>query len=225
MAAPPSAEPKLGAAARLATVADYQATISDENANPTPVQVTLLGNQIEGVSDYLIRELGRDFNVTAAEQAREFDGNGTRLLTIHDCAVTPSLVRMDSTGDGTYDTTIDNAHWRHRPLNALRVDPPIAVEELEVLTASGAPRCWLNTVEVTAQWGWAAIPRAIVDLTIQITALLRADGPRSTTEVQDIGSTIGASDEAQDLITRYGAVFRRHPSTESRSILQAPWFA
>ena len=66
-------------------------------------------------------------------------------------------------------------------------------------------------VEIDAQWGWPAIPQAIIQATIHITAVLRLETAWATQSLQtEFSAAIQASPEAQTLLARLAGPYRRN---------------
>ncbi|HVW34049.1 MAG TPA: hypothetical protein VHL53_16050 [Acidimicrobiia bacterium] len=84
-------------------------------------------------------------------------------LEVTDIATSAGLVvKTDADGDGAYETTISAAQYRLWPLNAAADGEPYTHI---VLTAEGAATYpWrLGGVEVTATWGWPAVPASVTE--------------------------------------------------------------
>ncbi len=57
-----------------------------------------------------------------------------------------------------------------------------------------------SRVRVTCQWGWPAVPAAIVSATINLTAILRLETPRATHTITDVGTIEKMSPDAEAII-------------------------
>jgi|SRR5690554_699755 len=69
--------------------------------------------------------------------------------------------------------------------------------------------CRGQRVKVTAKFGWPAVPAAIKSATIQLTAILRLESPRATRRIEELGSTIEASPDAQSIIRQLMDGYKR----------------
>ena len=209
----------------LATVDDYLATFDRAGSfQPGDPARLVIERQVVGVSDYVERELGREFDKAEAASVREYLAADRSLLTIHDCQALPTAVRIDTNGDGAYDTTVPVGHWRGRPLNALRLSPRRPYERLELLPNDTVKSWGICTVEVTALWGWPdGVPVAVSELVFQLVGILRNISPLATTQIDAVGTTLSASQEAKLLIRQIGDVYKRKLPRLDRQP-QALWF-
>jgi hypothetical protein len=164
-----------------------------------------IARDLLAVSRYLDGRLGRFFTKDAAVVARTFwtpngrtggdpdgenpwgqNGNAQAILFVDDMAVAPTVIRLDVDRDGVFtdETNLVAADYRLQPLNAMLGPEPEPYTSIE-LTPWGAWGSWPRgcMVEVTAQWGFPAVPSAIVSGTIELTRILRLESPRATQTV------------------------------------------
>jgi len=111
--------------------------------------------------------LNRKIAGTGLATVRKFDGNGRCALYIDDFTE-PTLVRVDTNGDGTYDTTLTvDTH-----VYALPDNDAVAKTFLEIQPMRGAPIGYFpryrRAVEVTAKFGWPYLPGAAADAILLI---------------------------------------------------------
>jgi hypothetical protein len=65
-------------------------------------------------------------------------------------------------------------------------------------------------VQVTARFGWPAVPQAIVQATCQLVGILRLESPRATSQISEgLDSVLGASFEAQKIVENLQRVYAR----------------
>ena len=154
-----------------ATAPEYRARVTKTD---TSEDATTLIDQLKGVSRWLDRELRRFFNIDAAVVTRTFDGNGaTRLWLPRDIATTTGLiVKVDDDADWDYDYTlaIGTDFWVGPP-DADKDPEPWPWQYLEV-NPNGQIGQWpdiVRSVQVTAKFGWPAVPQAIKELTVMVT--------------------------------------------------------
>lgn len=85
---------------------------------------------------------------------------GRWALEVDDISTTTSLVvKVDQGDDGVFETTLTiNTDFRLWPWNAAADGRPY---ERIILISGGSFPSMLRTVEVTAKWGWSAVPSAI----------------------------------------------------------------
>lgn len=144
-----------------------------------------LERQLKAVSRYLDRKLrmGRDgFNVVAAAEDRRYDGNGKAKLWLPDdiSTATGLVLKVDLNADYDYGDadetlTLDADFWVG-PDNADKGAEPEPYQWVEVHPNSGKLAAWpeqRKALEITAKWGWPAVPEAIVQAVIVVTHTLR----------------------------------------------------
>lgn len=123
-----------------------------------------LNDALEAASRAIEQFCGRQFNVAASASARVYYPEHSCLVEVDDFHTTTGLVvKVDSSGSGTFDTTWDVSDYELRPLNGI------------VSGQAGWPYCeiWGDgsrlfptnsrraSVEVTATWGWATVPTPV----------------------------------------------------------------
>jgi len=113
----------------------------------------------KGIDDYC----GRQFNKDTAATARTYTPVRAGLALVDDFHTTTGLIiQTDIDDDGTFDTTWTAADYQLEPLNGVRHGvagwPFWKIRAIESLTFPAGPRA---TLQVTAQWGWAAVPAQV----------------------------------------------------------------
>lgn len=108
---------------------------------------------IEGVCE-------RVFNDAGTTSARMYDADGSGVLEVDDFNTPIGLVvRVDSAGDGSFATTVDVTGFQLRPLNGIvSGQPGWPFCELWDRSRSSSTFHSGDLVEVTARWGWTAVP-------------------------------------------------------------------
>lgn len=126
-------------------------------------------------SGWVTRHCGRDFNQTTTATARVYAPTQLHRVHVDDFHTTTDLVvKVDDADTGTYGTTWTiTTDFVLEPFNGMengRTGHPyrtvVAVGSRSFPSLSGRAR-----VQVTAQWGWAAIP----DEVVQATTILAAE--------------------------------------------------
>lgn len=105
----------------------------------------------------------RQFNKTTTASVRLFHRASRYVVEVDDFHTTTDLaVATDSALDGTYATAWVSADYQLEPLNGI-VNGETGWPYSEVVSLSGAwpSRCRRPAVQVTAQWGWAAVPAPV----------------------------------------------------------------
>jgi hypothetical protein len=131
---------------------------------PTTPPDELLEAAINAASRSIDNYCGRRFWLDGSVVTRTFAGNGSSLLDLPDGIGTATglVVKTDTAGDGTFATTWAGTDYQLLPVNA-----PYAFPEATPWTAIQAVGSHLflagttlrpNAVQITAKWGWPAVP-------------------------------------------------------------------
>ena len=118
----------------------------------------LLEARINEASRVIDQHCNRRFYADATASARLFTSIDGNTIFVDDISSTTGLVvKSDSAGDGTYATTIAAGDFQAEPLNSIVKGEPITSIAARVTgafsTAAVPAGC-----EVTAKWGWPAVP-------------------------------------------------------------------
>jgi hypothetical protein len=112
-----------------------------------------------GIEDYT----GRQFNTASGVTARVYEPRRDGCLLVDDFSTTTGLVvAADTSGDGTYATTLTASQYELRPLNGIvRGQTGWPYWEIWPVNYSW-PSSWVRApLRVTALWGWAAVPAPV----------------------------------------------------------------
>lgn len=176
---------------------------------------------LEAISRYLEKRLGRFFTKDAAAVARTFPvpsrrgrmaegwaeaenpwraSGATRVLRIDDL-VSVTSIEIDGTRDGTFTTDLVAADYELLPRNATKGPESWPYTSIE-LTTSGSQWAWTGgaNVRITGVWGWPAVPEPIVRGCIELTRILRLESPRATNSFSDFGVVASTNSQARTLI-------------------------
>lgn len=109
------------------------------------------------IDDYCNRRFYADTTATA----RIYVATQTNELFVDDISSTTDLVvKTDSAGDGTYATTLAATDFQCEPLNAIARGIPI--NQISTTPTASFPTSTAPAgVQVTARWGWPAVPKPI----------------------------------------------------------------
>lgn len=115
----------------------------------------------------------RRFWADTTATARTYRASDPAMLDVDDIATTTGLiVKTDTAYTGEYDTTIDSTNIVVAPANG--VVGPIEGHAYTTLRARNHAYfpidCHYERVEVTAKWGWAAVPATIAEICLEIAA-------------------------------------------------------
>lgn len=148
-----------------ATLADLKTAIGiSDTSDDTPLEAA-----VEAASRLIdpFCGKGRKFWLDSNAVARYYYPCDPHVVWVDDIGSTTDLtVKVDLDGDGTFEQTLSiNTHFILTPRNAAAHYPAAAWEGIRLLSASpclfqgsvtGRP-----VVEVTAKYGWPAVPRAV----------------------------------------------------------------
>jgi hypothetical protein len=142
---------------------------------------TELAAQVIAASRFIDKECDRFFTQDAAAVVRLFDGNGSTRLYVSDIAsLTGLVVKVDLDGDfaftSTGETLTIGTHFWAGPANAALGPEPRPYAYLDIVPGNGRLAVWpeqLRSVQVTAVFGWPAVPAAIKEATVDLVRKLR----------------------------------------------------
>lgn len=164
-------------------------------------------------------ELGQFFNVDAAATTRLFRARWSDRLDLDyegNCpgiATTAGLiVTVDTDADGSFSDetawTIDT-DFQLEPLQAAAGPEPSPYTRLVTPRWSSKRFVPGGLVQVTAVFGWLAVPEGITTACIELTAIKRMESPRSKNRFDEMGQTVGTSRRAQDVINELLMPYRK----------------
>lgn len=154
---------------------------------------TLLENAVEAASRRIDGECSRRFYIDGTTSARTYAANRSTFVFVDDIATTTGLVvKVDDTLSGTYSTTLTvGTDYQNEPTNAAAQNEPITLlRALNVgFPVDGNGRA---LIQVTAKWGWPAIPDAIREATVLLAArqFKRLDSPLGVAGFGDLGAIV-----------------------------------
>lgn len=150
---------------------------------------------------------------------------GQRVLDIDELAAVPTAVKIDTGGTGNFTgatvTTLTNpdsvtgllgGDYQCWPLNQEKGPEPAPWTALIVPTWSTKLNGWQPgyMVQITAQWGWPAVPAGVVDACIQVTAILRLDSNRATQRIPEgVTQAFAQSPRAQSIVAELAKAYHR----------------
>lgn len=185
-----------------ATAATYRAINGDTDAT----QDAEILDDLKAVSRWIDRRLGRFFTQDAAVVTRRYDPPVYgRVLIVDDIASSAGLeIKVDTDQDGSFadETAFASTDYQLWPLNADR-GPETAPWTSLYLPAWSTKSPWTPGlwVQVTAIFGYPAVPKAIERATCHLTAILRIETPRATARVaESMDEAFATSPGAQSII-------------------------
>ena len=159
--------------------------ISD-TTDDTPLELA-----IEAASRMIETFCDRRFYADGTATARTFVAVDPCLVLIDDVSTTTGLVvKTDSEGSGTFATTWAATDYQLEPLNAVRNAQAWAYTSLRAVGSFTFP-VWGERalVQVTAKWGWPAVPKAVEQAAVYQSMLLfkSNDVPLGATPFGEMG--------------------------------------
>jgi hypothetical protein len=136
---------------------------------------------------------GRTFTAADTATARRFNVVAPRYVVIDD-AWQIDAVKTDSTDDGTFDTTWSANDYETEPLNGVSAGQ--SGWPTTLLRAVGTLHFPVNrqrtTVEVTAKWGWGAVPAPVRQATLLLAAetLKAREAPFGVAGIDAMGAVV-----------------------------------
>lgn len=123
-----------------------------------------LTNALTSASRDIEKFCKRQFNKTTTATARVFEPISPKLALIDDFHTTTDLVIATGDGDDTFGTTWTTADRQLEPLNGIR-DGESGWPYWRIRARNGqtfpASTVGGATLQVTAQWGWNAVPASV----------------------------------------------------------------
>lgn len=141
---------------------------------------------------------GQSFYDSGSASARKYAPDNWYCLTVHPFSTTTGLVvATDEDNDGTYETTWASTDYELSPING-DVGGLTGVPFRRIRAVGGyrfpVPASISSrqyTVQVTAQWGWAAVPAPVKQACMQVAAeeFRRKDAPFGVIQSAEFGPT------------------------------------
>lgn len=191
-----------------ATVAEVQARFGISGST----DVELIEKSIRAASRSIDKACGRRFYRDTAATARVFYPDTACAVNVDDFHTTTGLVvKTDDGGDGTFGTTWAIGEYELHPLNGV-VDGEagwpynrIRSVQTRLFPSIG----YRASIQVTAQWGWAAVPTDIREACLVAAAELNRlkDAPFGVLGFGDFGARI----RDNPVVMRLIAPYRRSP--------------
>ncbi|WP_432001227.1 phage head-tail connector protein [Streptomyces sioyaensis] len=154
----------MGLGSNYADLPELKARVNINDTNDdAPLQDALYA-----ASRFVERYTRRQFNDADTASARVYDPESAGLVMPDDFSTTVGLViKTDDDDDGTFETTWSATDYELRPLNGCRDGVPgwpywqiLAVDSREF------PNVRRAGVQITARWGWAAVPQPVKEATL-----------------------------------------------------------
>lgn len=114
-----------------------------------------------GIDDFCQRQ----FNDAESASTRVFRAASGCLAIVDDFHTTAGLVvKIDADDDGEYETTLSSSEYECQPLNGVVGGVPgWPYWKLRAVGARAFPGYRRAGLQVTARWGWAAVPKPVTE--------------------------------------------------------------
>lgn len=153
------------------------------------VDDVMLEARITEASRVIDQHCDRRFYADATASARTYAAVDDELLYVDDIATATGLiVKTDTNGDGTYATTLTASQYQVEPLNAVAQGIPIRY--IRTIGVTLPTRSAPAGVQVTAKWGWPAVPAPVTSACILLAGRLvkRGDSLLGVAGFGDLGA-------------------------------------
>lgn len=170
------------------------------------VDDSLIESAIESASRRIDGHCNRWFYKTAQTPVQVYPATLYECGVMNDIATTSVTVKIDSVGDGSYATTwTQGQQYQLEPLNAGLSGKPyrriVAINGYNFPTAVDKP-----LVQVTAQWGWNAIPSDVTQACVLLSMrqFARLNAALGVVGFADMAMQVRAVDpDVRDLLHPY----------------------
>lgn len=196
--------------ATLAQLKDYIGPITD-TADDAKLQNILLAASAE-----IELWCGRQFNQVASPTTRVFEPMSFKVVRFHDFFTTTGLtILTDPGGVGNFSQTLTSAQYELYPQNGYAEDgTPWVYTEAHAVGGLWFPRVEYRrrqTVQITAQWGWASVPWPVYQACLIMSAQMykMKDAPWGVAGMSETGTAVRVQSipRVKELLHRY----RRRP--------------
>lgn len=141
---------------------------TSQNANLTGGDAQFL-DALESASREIDSYCARQFNKTDTASPREFKPDHCAWSYVDDFHTTTGLVvKLDSSGNGTFSRTLTTSEYELEPGNGMRDGMDWPYYKIRLLGGLRFPSVYggrSRVLQVTARWGWAAIPDPVIAAT------------------------------------------------------------
>ena len=150
---------------------------------------TYLNLAIDSAEQSINDLCGRKFTADGSATARTYRAQPYLAVTDDISTLTGLVVKTDTAADGTFDTTWASTDYQVEPLNNLTKGR--SINNLRAIGSYTFPVYGDGqvSVEVTAKWGWPAVPDPVKQATLMLSSRLygRKASPMGVIGVGDFG--------------------------------------
>jgi len=175
---------------------------------------TAVTNAVNAVNEAVVQWCGRTFDkvTVGSETARVFDPQNRRRVIVDDFHdITNLVVKTDEGDDGTYETTWSSSDYQLEPLNGRENGIVVPYYQIRAVESRYFPMCNKRpSVQVTAAWGWTAVPASVKEAALIKAARVyhRKESPQGVAGLDAFGPVRISSREDPDVVMLL-APFRR----------------
>ena len=191
-----------------ATVQEYKAVVGNSDSAAD----ILIARHLLTCSRLFDREVGQWFGKSDAPVSRIFKAKWTDRLDLDvdedGCPgiadMTGFAIKVDTDDDGSF---ADESAWSAGDFELLPRNAQLGPESrpyTRIETSRSSSKRFVpgNRVQVTAIWGWPAVPDAVRDEIIELCGIWRTENPRATGRMNELDAVVSASPMAMSLLKR-----------------------
>jgi len=144
------------------TVAELRTQLGDGTST---LPLADLERAINATSRAIDRHTGRRFWQDPTAQTKVYRPDDAYMAWVHDISTTTGLIiRTDTTGDGSWATTWTSDQYQLEPLNADGESTAYAWWRITAVDTELFPvHVYRTTLQVTAKFGWSAVPDEVTE--------------------------------------------------------------
>jgi hypothetical protein len=190
-----------------ATATEYKTTFGKTDTADDAIILT----HLTAVSRFYEREAGQFFNLDASAVARVFRAKYPDVLWLNEDGFCPGVgeltgfeIKVDTDNDGSFadETAWASTDYELHPLNA--ADGPEARPWHLIRVPNWSTKSFQpgSLVQVTARYGWPAVPEAVKANVIELTGIWRSESPRGTGRLAELDEIVQTSPMAMSLVKK-----------------------
>ena len=171
----------------------------------TASQLAVVDRQALTISRFVERLCGQWFNKDAAPVVHTFPSDYERSVWLDEgyCPGIANTTGLVVTVSGV--NLVLGTDFHLLPLNAATGPEPRPYTQIELLPYTAQIGSFVSTTgffDITAVWGWPAVPSALKDMCIEFCRIWRGESPRSTGRMNELEQVVNTSDEAKMMLER-----------------------
>lgn len=201
-----------------ATAQEYRDTVDNSEVIGSSTDA-IINRQLKAVSRLLESECGQFFNKDAAVVTWQQLGEGSAYLNLREggspgiATATGLVVKIDADDDGDYadETALINSDLLLHRLAAAFDQEARPFTRVQLTTRSTYTAFSLGRlIQITATRGWPAVPDAIKEATIELTAIWREESTRATSRMNELDQVVTMNPLAQNILKRLKNAYSKY---------------